>query len=88
MLQFVTVLVYTAVSFATLPADMEQRVRNCYMFQTFEMATLLCFFMDFFIRKYRTRKSRKSSVDKIVPESVEEQESLSSASSTEPIDST
>ena len=52
MLQFVTVMVYSVISYQLLPDDVGNGVRSCYALQMFVMVFLLCLFLDFFLKKH------------------------------------
>merc|ERR1719424_55187 len=62
LLQFVSVVVYTAVSFVILRRDnlLESRHYQCYFIQTFEMVSLFFLFMRFYSKAYNNKKNKGS----------------------------
>merc|ERR1712003_9074 len=79
LIQFTSVLIYTAVSFSMVyrRGDATTRSYFCYGFQTFEMVSLFYLFSLFYSKAYKKKPIMKRTSSELEPE----QSSLSSDSS-------
>lgn len=83
LIQFLSVIVYTVVSYLSLKNKATWSQQTAWIVQAFEMASMFFLFLRFYAKAYSKKKQRKSLEDSASADATAEQASLSSSSTDE-----